>query len=53
VRWPDEAVEAVAWSLAHPRHGSEVRRAMAKDLFYNPGAAADAAVSWMRKTFLA
>lgn len=52
VRWPDEAVEAVAWSLAHPRHASEVRRAMAKDLFYNPGAAADAAVSWIRANLL-
>ena len=53
VRWPDEAVEAVAWSLAHPRQGSEVRRAMAKDLFFNPGGAADAAVSWIRTTLLA
>ena len=48
VQWPDEAVDAVRWSLAHPRHGSDVRRAMAKDLFYNPGRAADAAVDWIR-----
>jgi hypothetical protein len=47
-RWPDEAVEAVEWSLAHPRHGSEIRREMAKDLFYNPGAATEAAVNWIR-----
>ncbi len=46
-RWPDEAVDAVAWSLAHPRQGSGVRRAMARDLFYNPGHATDAAVSWI------
>lgn len=49
VRWPDEAVDAVAFALAHPRHGSSVRRAMAKDLFYNPGRATDAAVEWVRQ----
>jgi hypothetical protein len=48
VRWPDEAVEAVRESLAHPRRGSDLRRAMARDLFFNPGRAADAAVSWIR-----
>jgi hypothetical protein len=48
VRWPDEAVDAVAWSLAHPRRGSAVRRAMARDLFYNPGRATDVAVGWIR-----
>lgn len=47
-RWPDEAVDAVEWSLAHPQHGSPVRRAMAADLFYNPGRATEAAVSWIR-----
>jgi CDP-glycerol glycerophosphotransferase (TagB/SpsB family) len=48
VRWPDEAVDAVRSSLAHPRHGSDVRRAMARDLFFNPGGAADAALAWIR-----
>lgn len=52
-RWPDEAAEAVAWSLAHPRHGSGVRRAMAMDLFFNPGRAAETAVSWIRSHLLA
>lgn len=47
-RWPDEAVEAVRWSLAHPRHGSAVRRGMARDLFFNPGRATEAAVDWIR-----
>ena len=47
VRWPDEAVDAIAWSLAHPRHAGPIRRAMARDLFYNPGRATDAAVSWV------
>ena len=47
VRWPDEAVDAIEWSLAHPRHASRVRRAMAKDLFFNPGGATDAAMAWI------
>lgn len=47
VRWPDEAVDAVADALAHPRRGSGLRRAMAKDLFYNPGRATDAAMAWV------
>ncbi len=49
VRWPDEAVDAVRESLAHPRRGSDLRRAMARDLFYNPGRAAEAAVAWIRE----
>jgi CDP-glycerol glycerophosphotransferase (TagB/SpsB family) len=49
VRWPDEAVDAVRESLAHPRRNSDVRRAMARDLFFNPGRAADAAVAWIRE----
>jgi hypothetical protein len=48
-RWPDEAVEAVAWSLAHPRADAALRRAMAKDLLFNPGRATDAAVAWIRE----
>ena len=51
-RWPDEAVDAIAWSLAHPRHASRVRRAMSRDLFYNPGRATDAAVDWVRERLL-
>jgi CDP-glycerol:poly(glycerophosphate) glycerophosphotransferase len=49
VRWPDEAVEAVRDALAHPRRGSDVRRHMARDLFFNPGRAADAALAWIRE----
>lgn len=48
-RWPDEAVEAVAWSLAHRARGSRVRRAMVRDLFFNPGRATDAAVQWIQR----
>ena len=50
-RWPDEAVDAVAWSLAHPRHAGRVRRAMARDLFFNPGRATDAALKWLSTRF--
>ncbi len=48
VGWPDEAVEAVRWSLAHPADKSAVRRAMAADLFFNPGKATAAAADWVR-----
>ena len=49
VQWPDEAVEAVASALAHPRRDGAIRRAMARDLFYNPGRATDAAMAWIRQ----
>jgi hypothetical protein len=45
--WPDEIVDAVGWSLDHPEHGSPVRKAMAADLFFNPGQAADIATRWV------
>ena len=48
-RWPDDAVKAVGWSLAHPRSGSRVRREMARDLFFNPGGATDAALRWLEQ----
>jgi len=48
-RWPDDAVEGVRWSLAHPRSGSRVRREMARDLFFNPGRATDAALRWLEQ----
>lgn len=46
-RWPDDAVGAVQASLENPDAHGEVRRAMAADLFYNPGKATDAAVEWI------
>lgn len=48
-RWPDDAVKAVRWSLAHPRSGSRVRREMARDLFFNPGRATEAALRWLEQ----
>jgi hypothetical protein len=42
------AVDAVASGLAHPQTQSEHRRAIARDLFYNPGTATQAALRWLR-----
>lgn len=52
-RTPDEVVDAVAASLAHPERLSPVRKAIAADLFYNPGCATDAAVAWLTEHLLA
>ena len=41
------AVSAIAEALADPTIGSDVRRAMTADLFYNPGHATGAALSWV------
>ena len=49
VRWPDEAVDAVREGLAHPTRKRDIRRAMARDLFFNPGRATDAALAWIRE----
>lgn len=45
---PDAALGAVARGLAHPEAQSETRQAIARDLFYNPGTAAQAALRWIR-----
>ncbi|HSM59928.1 MAG TPA: CDP-glycerol glycerophosphotransferase family protein [Longimicrobiales bacterium] len=45
-RWPDQAVEAVEWSLENPEAHGSIRRAMAEDLFYHPGNATEAGVRW-------
>jgi hypothetical protein len=50
-RTPAEAVEAAADALAQPGRLSDIRRAMARDLFYNPGHATDAAMEWLERTF--
>lgn len=45
VRDAETLVQAVEHSLRHPGERSAVRRAMARDLFFNPGRATDAALS--------
>jgi CDP-glycerol glycerophosphotransferase (TagB/SpsB family) len=42
-----DALSAVEAGLAHPDERSEVRRAIVADLFFNPGHATDAAMSWL------
>lgn len=51
VRWPDEVVNSVEWCLKHPRHGSEARRRLAGELFFNPGHATDKAEEWILRWF--
>lgn len=46
-RGPDEAVAAVERGLAEPQARSRIRRAIAADLFYNPGGATRAALGWL------
>ena len=53
IKKPDKIVEAVDSSLANPSQHSDVRKAMAKDLFYNPGSATDEAIAWMSRAFAA
>ena len=49
---PDDVARAVDHGLAHPQALSKVRRAMARDLFYNPGQATKAAISWLSERLL-
>ena len=52
VKKPEEVEEAVASSLQNAHLYSDVRRAMAQDLFYNPGFATETALSWLQKNIL-
>ena len=48
-RTPTAAAAAVARALRDPSALRDLRRAMAADLFYNPGAATRAAMDWLRR----
>ena len=50
---PAGVVAAVAAGLEHPERHSDTRRALAADLFYNPGTATDAAVHWFEEELVA
>ena len=50
VKQPSEVEDAVQQSLDDPHRFSQVRQAMAADLFFNPGTANDAAVKWFCQT---
>lgn len=52
VERPGDVVAAVDHSLRHPKDRSEIRQAMAKDFFYHPGAATDAAMAWLEGALL-
>jgi hypothetical protein len=45
---PEDIVEVVRSSLSEPARYSDIRIAMAKDLFYNPGTATKKAVDWLQ-----
>ncbi len=47
---PDEIADLVEDALDHPHQHADVRHDMVADLFYNPGAATQAATSWMERT---
>ena len=49
---PEEIVEAVDSELARPDRLSGVRKAIAQDLFYNPGHATAAALAWIDERIL-
>lgn len=48
VKRPQDITAAVQVGLRQPALHEEVRREMAQDLFYNPGRATDAALSWLK-----
>jgi hypothetical protein len=49
VRQPEDVVGAVTEALEHPGRHADVRQAMARDLFYNPGRATRAAAEWLHQ----
>ncbi len=50
VRRPGELAGVLRWFLEHPGYRGSVRRAMAEDLFFEPGTATDRAVGWILRT---
>ncbi len=49
VHTPEEVLGVVEESLRDPKGHAPIRRAMAQDLFYNPGCATEAALKWLLK----
>ncbi|MDL1978697.1 MAG: CDP-glycerol glycerophosphotransferase family protein [Deltaproteobacteria bacterium] len=48
VKQAEDIVHAVDDSLSYPEQFSDIRKAMATDLFYNPGCATEKALHWFR-----
>jgi hypothetical protein len=49
---PADVVGVVADELEHPDRRADVRQGIARDLFYNPGRATEAAVRWLREALV-
>ncbi|NND00921.1 MAG: hypothetical protein HKN85_12135, partial [Gammaproteobacteria bacterium] len=49
---PSDVARVVEQSLADPKQLSSVRQKMARDLFFNPGHATDAAMQWLAEQVL-
>jgi hypothetical protein len=47
LKQPAQIVDAVDFGLERRSDRTEIRQAMARDFFYNPGGATDAAMSWL------
>jgi len=52
VERPDDIAQAVETCLAQSEGGSEVRQAIAHDLFYNAGGATETAMAWLEANVL-
>lgn len=52
VRKPEDIMQAVTFAFDNPKDKSDIRRAMATDLFYNQGQATDKAFAWFQDKFL-
>ncbi len=52
VERPEDIEGAVAHSLNQPHERADIRQAIAADLFYNAGAATDAAMAWLQGNVL-
>ncbi len=47
-----QIVQAVDFSLQHRSNRTDMRKAMARDFFYNPGSATDCAMAWLESNVL-
>ena len=52
VKEPGDVVPVVAKSLAAPEAAEQIRAEIARDLFYNPGHATEAAMEWFTERYL-
>lgn len=48
---PEQICEVIDLAIREPRRHSQIRRAMASDLFYNPGSATQSAMKWLENHF--